>query len=169
MSEQKFQIATICGCVDHSLSFILWCEDFASVIGEDIIHVDKAFDVVSDATRLHSLLALRKLDDFLGGVSPKPDDLTSDKLNLNKITILGNSKVTFLDAADRTNINKGVAHLTEMLTLDADSEVDLVRIIRDSIPIFEKLIFELKRVDVNNEAGYWLDNTGKLVQRVKEL
>ncbi len=58
----------------------MWCEDFVSVIGEDIIHVDKASDVISDATLLHSLLALRKLDDFFGVVPPRTDDLTSDRL-----------------------------------------------------------------------------------------
>lgn len=166
MPEQKFQIATICECVDHSLSFTLWCKDFAPVIGEDVIHVSKAFDVISDATRLHSFLALRKLDDFLGAVTPKPDDLTSDKLNLNKGTILGNSRTAFLDPVDRKNISKGVAHMTELLTLDADSEVDLLRIIKDSVPIYERLILELRRVDTNNEADYWLDDTDKLIQKI---
>jgi hypothetical protein len=52
----------------------LQCGDFAKHVDPDdmVAGLDRAFELVSDATRLQSFLALRKLDDFLGGVKPKP-------------------------------------------------------------------------------------------------
>lgn len=161
------QIAVICENINHCFAFTLWCKDFASVIGEDIIHVDVAFDIVSDSTRLHSFLALRKLDDFLGGVRPKPDDLTSDKMGIDKAVVLGTGRATFLIEADRKNINKGVAHLTEKLTADPDSEVDLIRITSDSIPILERLVSELKKLNASGKAKPYIDKTEKLIERIK--
>lgn len=163
------KIATICECIDHCYAFILWSEDFAKVIGEDAIHVDVAFDIVSDSTRLHSFLALRKLDDFLGAVSPKPDDITSDRMGVDKAVVLGEGNTTFLANKDRENINKGVAHLTENLTADPDSEVDLIRIINDSIPALERLISELTKLDATGEAHYGINKTEKLIERIKSI
>ncbi len=166
MSERDTQIATICECIDSTFSYFLWCEDFVAVIAEDIIYVDKASDVISHATLLHSFLALRKLDDFFGAVPPKIDDLAWDRLGLNKAAILGGARTTLLDKVDRMNINKGVAHMTEKLTLGADSEVDLLRIIENSICVFERLICELRKIDVDNEAKHCLDNTEEFIQRI---
>lgn len=163
------KIATICECIDHCFAFTLWCEDFAKVIGEDAIHVDVAFDIVSDSTRLHSFLAVRKLDDFLGAVSPKTDDITSDRMGIDTAAILGAGKTTFLIKTDRENINKGVAHLTENLTADPDSEVDLIRIITDSVPALKRLISELKKLDTTGEATSYISNTEKLIERIKSI
>jgi hypothetical protein len=163
------KIATICECINHSFAFTLWCDDFAKTIGEDVIHVDVAFDIVSDSTRLHSFLALRKLDDFLGAVSPKPDDITSDRMGLDKTVVLGPGNTTFLANTDRENINKGVAHLTENLTADPDSEVDLTRITADSIPALGRLISELKKLDTTGEANLHIGKTEKLIERIKSI
>lgn len=163
------KIATICECINHCFAFTLWCEDFAKVIGKDVIHVDEAFDIVSDSTRLHSFLALRKLDDFLGAVRPKPDDITSDRMGVDKVVVLETGKTTFLVETDRENINKGVAHLTENLTADPDSEVDLIRIITDSIPALERLTSELKRLDITGKAKPYISKTEKLIERIKSI
>lgn len=159
------KIATICECINHCFAFELWCKDFASVIGEEVIYVDEAFEIVSASTLLHSFLALRKLDDFLGGVRPKPDDLTSDRMGIAKVAVLGIGKNTLLLDTDRNNINKGVAHLTEHLTAEPDSEVDLLRITSESIPIFERLISELKKLDLSGHAKPYIRKTEALVDR----
>lgn len=169
MTKDESKIATICECISHCFAFTLWCEDFASQIGEEAIYVDEAFEIVSDSTRLHSFLALRKLDDFFGAVRAKPDDLTSDSMGIDKTAVLGAGKTSFLAAADRTNTNKGVAHLTENLTAEPDSEVDLARITKESIPIFERLIAELKKLDKAGGAKDFINKTEALVNRIKAL
>ncbi|HRI76204.1 MAG TPA: hypothetical protein PLX33_04355 [Alphaproteobacteria bacterium] len=167
MNSITSKIATICGCINHCFAFELWCEDFASVIGEDVIYVDEAFEIVSASTLLHSFLALRKLDDFLGAIQPKPGDLTSDRMGIDKAVVLGIGKNTLLLDADRNSINKGVAHLTEHLTAEQDSEVDLLRITSASISIFERLISELKKMDSSGEDKYYISQTEALVERFR--
>jgi hypothetical protein len=105
----------------------MWCDDFAQYVDPDdmMSGLDRAFELVSDATRLQSFLALRKLDEFLSGKKCKNDDLTAADLGIDKATVLGDLGGDFLSADERENINKGVAHLTEKLTLDPDSEVEL--------------------------------------------
>src|SRR5262245_26743475 len=110
----------------------MWCDDFAKHVDPDdmVDGLDRAVELVSDATRLQSFLALRKLDDFLGGVKPKPGDLTAKELGIDVPSVLGDVGDKFLSTTERENINKGVAHLTEQLTLDPDSEVDLQEILK---------------------------------------
>jgi hypothetical protein len=69
MDAQSAQIATICECIDHCFAFALWCDDFAQHVDPDdmMMGLDRAFDLMSDATRLQSFLALRKLDDSCAG------------------------------------------------------------------------------------------------------
>jgi len=35
MDVKSAQIATICGCIDHSFAFALWCDDFARYVDPD--------------------------------------------------------------------------------------------------------------------------------------
>ncbi|RWN58457.1 hypothetical protein [Mesorhizobium sp.] len=167
MDDQSAQIATICECIDHCFAFAIWCNDFAnSVDPEDMMWgLDRGFDLVSDATRLQSFLALRKLDDFFGGVKPKPDDLVASNFNIDMPDVLGEVGESFLTQAERTDINKGVAHLTERLSLDPDSEVDLKEIVNRSIPVFSRLVVALRAVDAQQEAAHWLDRTEALIER----
>jgi hypothetical protein len=61
-----------------------------------------------------------------GGVKPKPDDLIASNLGIDVPSVLGEVGNTFLTPAERENINKGVAHLTERLSLDPDSATDAI-------------------------------------------
>jgi len=109
MAKQSAQIATVCECIDHCFAFAMWCEDFAQHVDPDdmMMGLDRAFEIVSDATRLHSFLALRKLDDFLGGVKPKDDDLVAANFGLDVPAVLGDVGATLLSVDERNNINKG--------------------------------------------------------------
>lgn len=170
MENQAAKIATICGCIDHCFAYAMWCEDFAPYLDpEDMIWgLDRAAELLSDATRLQSFLALRKLDDFFGGVKPKPGDLTAADFGLDVPSVLGDLGTTFLSKEDeREKINKGVAHLTEALSLDADSEVDLHLVLRRSTAVFTNLVAELRKLDTAQEAAYWLDRTDDLIERGK--
>jgi hypothetical protein len=60
-------------------------------------------------------------------------------------TVLGNVGQTFLTADERNDINKGVAHLTDKLTLDPDSEVELDAIIKRSTDVLSRLVAELRK------------------------
>jgi hypothetical protein len=123
--------------------------------------LDRAFDLVSDATRLHSFLALRKLDDFFGGVKPKPDDLIAANFGIDVPSTLGEVGDKFLSVEERDNINKGAAHLTKKLTLDPDSEVDLSNILERSTPVLSRLVEALRKSDEKEEATQWLDRVGR--------
>src|SRR2546430_9973095 len=85
MQQQSAQVATVCECIDECFAYALWCDDFARDVDEEdmIAGLDRGHQVVSDATRLHSFLALRKLDDFLGDKKSKSDDLVVSTLNIN--------------------------------------------------------------------------------------
>jgi hypothetical protein len=111
MDERSAQIAMISECIDHCFAFGIWCEDFAKFLDpEDMIWgLDRAAELVSDATRLQSFLALRKLDDFLGGVRPQPDDLIAANFGIDVPAVLGDVGDKFLTTDERENINKGVA------------------------------------------------------------
>lgn len=74
----------------------------------------------------------------------------------------------FLSKAEREDINKRVAHLTDRLTLEED-DVDLTAIVERSIPVFEKLVAELRKADVKDEAKQWLDKTEALVKHAREM
>jgi hypothetical protein len=167
MNAKSAQIATICECIDHCFAFAMWCEEFAKLIPpEDMVAgLDRAVETISDATRLQSFLALRKLDDFFGGVKPKPDDLTAAGLGIDAAAILGGPDKKFLSTDERDDINKGSAHLTERLSLDAESEVDLQATIRRSAPMLEKLVAALCAADTAKEATHWLDRTEALIKR----
>lgn len=167
MNERSSQIATICECIDHCFAFAIWCDDFAnSVNPEDMMWgLDRGADLVSDATRLQSFLALRKLDDFFAEVKPKPDDLVASKLDIDVPSVLGELGESFLTQAERTDINKCVAHLTERLSLDPDSEIDLQEIVRRSIPVLSRFVVALRAIDTDQEAGHWLDRSEALIER----
>ncbi|SCZ71962.1 hypothetical protein SAMN04488118_11344 [Epibacterium ulvae] len=169
MDNQSTKIAEICECIDHSFGFLVWCDDFARRVDPDDLAfgLARGHELISHATRLHSFLALRKLDDFLSSKTTKADDLVATKLGLDVSEIL--SGKCFLTSNERQDINKGVAHLTKRLSLDADSEVELKAIVVRSIPIYKRLILELCNLDTSNEAEYWLNKTGKLVQWYNEV
>jgi hypothetical protein len=170
MDAQSAQIATICECIDHCFAFAMWCDDFAQHADpEDMIAgLDRPFELVSDATRLQSFLALRKLDDFLGGVKPKPDDLIAANFGIDVPSVLGDVGEAFLSSDERENINKGAAHLTEKLTLDPDSEVDLDDILKRSTPVLSRLVSDLRKFDADKKAAYWLDRTDALIERARK-
>ena len=171
MDKRSAQIATICECIDQCFAFALWCDDFAQHVDPDdmVMGLDRAFELVSDSTRLLSFLALRKLDDFLGGVKAKPDDLTAAALNIDVAKVLGDVGDRFLSVEERETINKGVAHLTEKLSLDRDSEGDLEAILQRSIPVLERLVAELRNADTAKEAEQWLAQTEKLIKGARQL
>ncbi len=171
MTNQRAQIETICECIEHCFAFTMWCDDFARHIDpEDMLHgQERAEEVVSDATRLHSFLALRKLDEFLGDKKPKNDDLIAQDLGVDLVTVLGKAGETFLTTEDRNNINKGVAHLTGCLTLDRDSEVDLHRILTQSLPAMSRLVAQLCKINNDEGTVRILKRTEALVARETEI
>src|SRR5258705_2105227 len=166
MDERSAQIATICECIDHCFSYALWCEDFAPFLDpEDMIGgLDRAADVVSDASRLTSFLALRKLDDFLRGTKAKPDDLIAPDFGVDLPGVLSDAGETLLAAPERDKINKEAAHLTERLALDHDSQVDLQEILTRALPVLTRLASALRAADSAKEATYWLDRTDALIK-----
>lgn len=171
MDKRSAQIATICECIDHCFAFAMWCEDFAPCLDPDdmIWGLDRAADLLSDASRLQSFLALRKLDDFFGGVRPKPGDLTAADFGIDVPSVLGEVGKTFLSTDEREMINKGVAHLTEDLSLEDESEVELHEILKRSIPVLTRLVAELRKLDTTSEAAYWLDRTNDLIERGRNI
>lgn len=167
MDKKSVQIATICECIDHCFAFATWCEDFAKYVDPDdmVAGLDRAFDIVSDSTCLQSFLALRKLDDFLGGVKPKPSDLVAADFGIDVPSLLEGVREKFLSTDDRENINKGAAHLTDQLTLDPDSEkIDLQQLLKRSMPVFLRLASALRKADTTKEATQWLDKTDALIE-----
>jgi len=168
MDEAAVRIATICECIDHCFSFAVWCDDFARHVGPEDMMMGLApgHALVSDATRLLSFLAIRKIDDFLRGTRSKPDDLIAADLGIDSGAILSTVGGRFITQEERTNINKGAAHLTQQLTLDADSEVELTAIISRSLPLFRCLAAQLRAQDEADDAKFWLDRTDMLIARV---
>jgi hypothetical protein len=171
MSEHSAQIYTVCQCIDHCFSFVMWCDDFAPYVDpEDMMGgLDRAFDIMSDATRLHSFLALRKLDDFLGGVAPKAGDLTAKALGVDAATLLTGVGGKFLTKVERESVNKSVAHLTEQLTLDPESEIELDSMLARLRPVLSLLVKELREFDADKKATQWLDQTDALVERANKI
>lgn len=167
MSAHSAKIATVCECIDHCFAYAMWCADFAVYVeGEDMkAGLDRAFEIVSDAARLQSFLALRKVDNFLGGVKSKPDDLTAVTFAIDVPAVLGDTGNKLLTAEERDKINKGVAHLTDNLTLDENSEVDLQAILDRSIPVMVRLVLALRKADAGKNTAVWLDRTQALLER----
>lgn len=170
MSKKGAQIYTVSECIDHCFSFDMWCYDFARHVDPDdmVMGLHRAFELVSDATRLHSFVALRKLDEFFRAEKSQRDDLIASDLGIDRDIVLGDTGKTFLTPIERVNINKGAAHLTEKLTLDPDTEVDLQEIVQRSMPVFERLSAELRKADAKKEAKQWLDKTGALLKYAHE-
>jgi hypothetical protein len=170
MANQSAQISTVCQCIDHCFAYAMWCDDFAQHVDPDdmMAGLDRAFELVSDATRLQSFLALRKIDDFLGGVKPKPDDLIAANFGIDVAAILGDVGNTLLSTDERDRINKGAAHLTEQLTLDPDSEVDLQLILNRSLPVFSRLASALRKIDARKAADHPLTQTETLIERARQ-
>jgi hypothetical protein len=167
MDDRTAQIAMICECIDHCFAFSIWCEDFVKFIyPEDMVAgLDRGADLVSDATRLTSFLALRKLDDFLRGTKPKADDLIASDFGIDVPSVLGDIGETFLTTTEREKINKQAAHLTERLTLDADTEVNLHEILTRSMPVFTRLVSDLRQADTSQKTAHALDKTDVLIER----
>jgi hypothetical protein len=83
--------------------------------------------------------------------------------------VFGEVGEKFLTSDERDNINKGVAHLTERLSLDPDSEIELQEILKRSMPVLSRLVSELRKADADQEAAYWLDRTDALIEHAKAL
>lgn len=170
LSIRAAQIFTVSECIDHCFASEMWCSDFAQNVDPDnmVMGLDRAFDLVSDATRLLSFLALRKLDEFFKAKKSKPDDLIASELGISTDVVLGGAEKTFLTLTERDDINKGAAHLTERLTLDIDSEFDLQYLVERSMPAFERLSSELRKADTKGEAKHWLDKTDALLKLARK-
>jgi hypothetical protein len=164
MDERSSQVKRVCECLDQCFAYALWCDDFAQYVDPEdmVMGLDRGFDVVSDATRLQSFLALRKLNVFFGE-KLRQDDLVASTLGIDGPAVLG-AGGSLLTSAEHKDINKAVAHLTDRLTLDADSEVDLQAILKRSMPIFSRLVSELRKADTSQEATQWLDKTDALIK-----
>ena len=109
MDKRSAQIATICECIDHCFAFAIWCEDFAKHVDpEDMMSgLDRGFELVSDATRLHSFLALRKMDEFFRGAKRNKDDVIATDLSIDPLRMLGEVGSNFLTTTDREDISRG--------------------------------------------------------------
>ncbi|MGJ4993732.1 hypothetical protein ACQR0Z_04890 [Bradyrhizobium sp. HKCCYLS3077] len=139
MDTRSGQIATICECIDHCFVFTIWCEDFAKFFDEEdiVAGLDRGAELMGEATRLMSFVALRKLDDFLRGAKSKPDDLVAGDFGIDVPGVLAGIAETFLTGNEREKVNKGVAHLTENLALDDSMEGEdvarqLLRMFKDA-------------------------------------
>lgn len=170
MKERSAQIAAACQCMDHCFGYAIWCEDFAKHVDPEdmIMGLDRGFDIVSDATRLHSFLALRKMDEFFRGAKRDNDDVIATDLGIKPLPVLGEIGSNFLTTDERTIINKRAAHFTDRLFLDHDSEFELDDILNRSMPVFTRLAAELRKVDTGKEATHWLDKTDALLKRVQD-
>lgn len=170
MKARSAQIAAAFQCIDHCFGFAIWCEDFARYVDPEdmIMGLDRGFDLVSDATRLHSFLAVRKMDEFFRGAKRDKDDVIATDFGIDPLRVLGEVGGNFLTTAERISINKGAAHLTDRLFLDPDSELELDEILKRSMPVFARLATELRKADTAKEATQWLDKTDALLKRVEE-
>ncbi|MET4071535.1 hypothetical protein ABID58_006349 [Bradyrhizobium sp. S3.2.6] len=166
MSEQSAKIETICECIDHCFAFEIFIKDFARHADPDDMAwgLHRSVELVSDATRLQSFLALRKVDDFLRAEKKGKDNLIASDLGIDAKSVLGDVGETFLTPDEREMINKGVAHLTENLTLDPETEVGLEAIIKRSMPVFSRLVAALRKVDSNQEAAHSLGETEAVIK-----
>jgi hypothetical protein len=166
MDIRSVRIKTICECIDHCFAFARWCEDFAPFLDPEDMQagLDRGAELISDASRLMSFIALRKLDDFLRATKANKDDLIASDLGIDARTVLGDAGETLLTKDEREKVNKGVAHLTEQLTLDPESEVDLQAILKRSLPVLSRLAAKLRDADTKKEATHWLDKTEKLIK-----
>ena len=129
--------------------------------------LDRGAELMGDSSRLMSFLALRKLDDLLRSTKPNKDDLIASDLGIDAPSVLSDVGEALLTKDERDKINKGVAHLTEHLTLDPDAEVDRAVILKRSIPVLSRLVVKLRYADAKKEAAHWLDKTAALIARVQ--
>lgn len=171
MDTRSAQIATICECIDHCFSFRTWCEDFSQFLDPEDMQagLDRGAELMGDSSRLMSFLAFRKIDDFLRGTKAKQTDLIASDLGVNAASVLGDVGETLLTKDERDNVNKGVAHLTEKLTPDPDSEVELQTILTRSTPVISRLVVSLRAADTKKEATLWLDKTDELIKRATKI
>jgi hypothetical protein len=149
MDTRSAQIATICECIDHCFAFRSWCEDFAQLLDPEDMQagLDRGAELMSDSSRLMSFLALRKIDDFLRSTKVNKNDLIASDFGIDAASVLGDVGETLLSKDERDKINKGAAHLTEKLTLDPNSEVDLEAILTRSMPVLSRLVSTLRDAD----------------------
>jgi hypothetical protein len=61
--------------------------------------------------------------------------------------VVGDVGETLLTKDERRRINKGVAHLTQHLTLDRDSEANLDALLRRAMPVLLRLEAKLGEAD----------------------
>ncbi len=108
------------------------------------------------------------MDEFFRGAKRDKDDVIATDLGIEPLRILGEAGSNFLTTAERTSINKGAAHLTDRLFLDPDSELELDEILKRSMPVFARLVTELRKADTAKEATQWLEKTDALLRRVEE-
>lgn len=110
---------------------------------------------IERSTRIFSLLALRRLNEFLSEkVKRVPDDLRWSDLDLDRRAIIEPGDELLTDE-ERETINKCVSHLTSRLWYRDKDEVHLAIILSRSTSIFARLKAELDRVSSEMEKEEW--------------
>lgn len=166
----RSEIVSICDCIDHCFAYTIWCDDIAQIIqGDDLLAgLDRGFELVSDATRLLSFLAIRKLSDLFGEGANRSDDLSLERLGLASVDVLAGREY-FLSEKERRIISKSVAHLTEHLPLEADSEVELSLILRRNLTVLLQLVAELKDIAGHPSEQHHAVRSEVLLRRAQRL
>ena len=59
-----------------------------------MIGLHRAFEVINDSTRLHSFVALRKLDEFFRSEKSMADDLIANDIGIDKAIVLGGTSLS---------------------------------------------------------------------------
>jgi hypothetical protein len=93
--------------------------------------------------------------------------LIASDFGIDAASVLGDVGETLLSKDGREKINKGAAHLTEKLTLDPNSEVDLQAILTRSMPVLSRLVSKLRDADTKKEATHWIDKTDELIKHAQ--
>jgi hypothetical protein len=102
-------------------------------------------DVLLDATFAYSLLAFRRLDEFLKG-GRHPDDLSATETGVDVSYVLGDFQA-LLNPDERTFIDKNVAHLTGSGLVGADYfDEEWFANLEAKRPILERLSEEAARL-----------------------
>jgi hypothetical protein len=135
--------------VSDSLAYYTWTECVEPCIapqptGYSPTHEEKSR--ISHATLYISLLALRKLDEFLSSAKSKyDDDLRWSNLALNRKSILGEHEF-LLTREERSAIDKCVAHPTIYSWFGDKDEVQLATILNRTFAVLNRLKSDLDRV-----------------------
>ncbi|GGD29399.1 hypothetical protein [Sinisalibacter lacisalsi] len=103
-------------------------------------------DVLCEALLAYSLLAIRRLDDFLKSRRQKDDDIIAPDLEIDLEYVLGDEGA-LLSEETRDLVNKSAAHLTNRGLVETwDREMDLGALLEEKMNVFERLTTELDAI-----------------------